>query len=179
MPLGQRFDPRKGIEAILYVASLVKDPTFHRVSKVLYFADKYHLAHYGALICGDDYVAMKHGPVPSGIYDILKAVRGDGDIGMGEAAAQSFAVEDGKRVRPRRDPNLEEFSESDREALDAAIAEYGPLSFNELTERSHDSAWHAADENDLMNVEEIARATPNSERLVAYVRDVFPEKKLR
>jgi uncharacterized phage-associated protein len=175
MPLGQRFDPRKGIEAILYVASRVQDPTFHRVSKILYFADKYHLAHYGAFICGDDYVAMKHGPVPSGIYDILKAVRGDGDFGMGEEAGRAFAVEDGMRVRPRRDPNLDELSESDREALDSAVAEYGGLSFKELTDRSHDRAWDAADENEFMEIDEIARTTPDNDRLVAYVRDPFPE----
>ena len=177
MPLGQRFDPRKGIEVILYVASRVKDPTFHRVSKILYFADKCHLSHYGTFICGDDYVAMKHGPVPSGIYDILKAVRGDGDFGMGDEAAGSFTVEGGKAVRPLRDPKLDEFSESDREALDSAIAQYGRLSFNELTDASHDSAWDAADENEFMDIAEIARATPNSEQLVAYVRDHFPEKK--
>jgi uncharacterized phage-associated protein len=176
MPLGQRFDRRKGIEAILYVASRVNDPTFHRVSRILYFADKYHLAHYGALICGDDYLAMKHGPVPSGIYDILKAVHGDGDFGTGKEAANALTVESGKRVRPLRDPNLNELSESDREALDSAIAEYGQLSFSELTKLSRDSAWDAADENEFMDIVEIARSTPNSEQLVAHIRDPFPQQ---
>jgi len=177
MPLGQRFDRRKGLEALLYVASrLQPDPSFHRVSRILYFADKYHLAHYGALIWGDDYVAMKHGPVPSGIYDILKAVRGNGDFSKAKEAAKAFIVESGKLVRLLRDPNFDELSHSDREALAYAVDEYGKLSVGELTKLSHDSAWDAADENEFMDIAEIARATPNSEQLVAYVRDPFPEK---
>jgi uncharacterized phage-associated protein len=43
----------------------------------MYFADRKHLEKYGRFICGDSYVAMKHGPVPSEIYDILKAVISD------------------------------------------------------------------------------------------------------
>lgn len=63
------FDPEKAVEVILYVASRVRDSGFHRVSKILYFADRDHLAMYGRFICGDSYVAMKNGPVPSGAYD--------------------------------------------------------------------------------------------------------------
>jgi hypothetical protein len=118
---------------------------------------------------------MKHGPVPSGIYDILKAVRGDGDFLFGEEISKSFKVVDRKLVRPHREANLDELSESDREALDWAIREYGRLSFDELTKASHDSAWHAADEDEFMTVEDIARATPDGDRLVAYVRNPYPE----
>jgi uncharacterized phage-associated protein len=71
------FNLDKGIEAILYIAQKVDDPTFHRISKIMYFADRKHLEKYGRFICGDSYVAMKHGPVPSEIYDILKAVKAD------------------------------------------------------------------------------------------------------
>ena len=166
MPLGQRFNRRTGIEAIVYVAIAFKDPTFHRISKILYFADKYHLTHYGALICGDHYLAMKHGPVPSGIYDILKTVR---DGSTDSAAGQAFVILSGKHVRPRRDVNLDYLSEAAREALDSAIAEYGSLAPNELTQASRDSAWEAADENEWMDILEIARTTPNSQTLAGHL----------
>ncbi len=42
---------------------------------MMYFADRLHLERYGRFICGDSYVAMKNGPVPSFTYDILKARR--------------------------------------------------------------------------------------------------------
>jgi hypothetical protein len=59
-----RFDAHKALEVILYVAGSV--PDMYRALKVLYFADREHLGRYGRLICGDTYVAMRLGPVPSG-----------------------------------------------------------------------------------------------------------------
>src|SRR3989337_1524135 len=120
------FDPDKAVEIILYVAGRVPDPGFHRVSKILYFADREHLATYGRFICGDSYVAMKHGPVPSGTYDVLKFVRGDDGLTCVVPHAQeSFRVDDRKLVIPFKNANLDALSESERECLDPAIAKYG------------------------------------------------------
>ncbi|VXD20803.1 hypothetical protein PL8927_70018 [Planktothrix serta PCC 8927] len=50
------FNIEKGIESILYILKLLENkaqPTLHRVSKVLYFADKEHLEKYGRFIFGD------------------------------------------------------------------------------------------------------------------------------
>jgi uncharacterized phage-associated protein len=69
------YDPKAALSAVLYVASRIPDPTFHKVATVLYFADRKHLERYGRLIFGDSYVATKHGPVPSGVYDLLKSAR--------------------------------------------------------------------------------------------------------
>src|SRR5437899_249948 len=87
-----RFDPEKALQAILFVAHRIPEASFHQISKIIYFADKAHLQKYGRLICGDSYVAMKHGPVPSAIYDILKAVRGDGFCEYVEQAQNAFEV---------------------------------------------------------------------------------------
>lgn len=171
MPLGKRFDAQKAIETILYVAPRVRDPSFHTISKVLYFADKMHLANYGCAISGDDYVAMRHGPVPSGIYDLLKAVRGDGQHVNAEEAAAAFTVVEKFRVRALREANRDYLGEADFESLNAAIQELGQLSFDELTRRSHDSAWHSADENDIIDFEEVVRATTAGDEIVRYLRD--------
>ncbi|MEO6666974.1 MAG: Panacea domain-containing protein, partial [Nitrospiria bacterium] len=88
-----RFDPEKALQAILFVARMLPGATFHQISKIIYFADKAHLQKYGRLICGDTYVAMKHGPVPSGIYDILKSVRGDGSSECTEQALEALEVQ--------------------------------------------------------------------------------------
>jgi uncharacterized phage-associated protein len=161
-----RFDPDKALEAILYLAMRVPDPTFHRISKLMYFADKAHLANYGRLIFGDSYVAMKHGPVPSEVYDILKAVRGDGLSSYLEAARQAFCVDANKQVIPL----LDVFSASDLECMDEAIRAYGHLSFKELTTQSHDAAWEAVDENDVMDVEQIIATLPDGPALLAHLR---------
>src|SRR6202042_2841503 len=51
----------------------------HHLSKILYFADKAHLAKWGRTLTGDRYIAMKNGPVPSRIYDFIKYVQGTSD----------------------------------------------------------------------------------------------------
>ncbi len=69
------FDEDVAIEVILYIANRVPHPTFHLIFKIMYFADKAHLERYGRFICGDSYVAMRNGPVPSVTYDMLKGIR--------------------------------------------------------------------------------------------------------
>ena len=71
------FAPDKALESVLYIAARLAEPTIHEVLKIRYFADKLHLAQYGFLASGDDYVAMRFGPVASGTYNLLKAARGD------------------------------------------------------------------------------------------------------
>lgn len=166
------FDPQKALEAILYVVARLPRPTLHTVSKVLYFADQKHLRDYGRLIFGDGYVAMKHGPVPSGAYDILKAARGDGSSFRGldpAVVATSLTVNGGHLVAARRDALADELSESDREAMEWSIGEYGGLSFSQLTERSHDPAWESADENDLIDLAAIVSQQPNAAELREYL----------
>jgi uncharacterized phage-associated protein len=177
------FNLDKGIEAILYIAQKVDDPTFHRISKIMYFADRKHLEKYGRFICGDSYVAMKHGPVPSEIYDILKAVRADTVLSLKpyEAAKKvqsAFSVQEPYEVKHLRESNLDFFSESDLECLNYSIENYRNLSFDELTELSHDQAWEAANENDFIEIEQIARTLNNAEELISHLQDQHPGEAL-
>lgn len=163
------FDPEKALNAILWIAKRIPSPTFHSISKLLYFADRLHLERYGRLISGDSYVAMKNGPVPSGAYDIMKAVRGDGTCAV-EAEAQEALTVDGRyHVIPRRAANEAHFSESDLECLHETIQQYGSLSFKELTDLSHDAAWDSADENDIIELEQIIATLPDGASLLEHL----------
>ncbi len=166
-----RFDPEKALQAILFVAKKLPGATFHQISKIIYFADKAHLQKYGRLICGDTYVAMKHGPVPSGIYDILKSVRGDGSSEYTEQARGSLDVQNRYEVIPKTEPNIETFSQSDIECLTNSIKQCGHLSFNELTELSHDKAWENADENDIIDLEQIIATLPDGPALLEHLQE--------
>lgn len=168
------FDPRKALEVILYISNKLESPDFHKISKILYFSDKNHLERYGRLVCGDSYVAMKHGPVPSGVYDILKTVRGDGlwsCVAREKLDMDSFSVHDRKTVVPLRRANTDLLSESDIECLDEAINEYGLLEFSELTEASHDFAWKSVDQNDVIDIEAIVATLSNSSDLLEHLRE--------
>jgi hypothetical protein len=75
------------------------------------------------------------------------------------------------RVQPLRRANLELLSESQRECLDASIRTNGRLSFARLTAKSHDAAWKAVDENDLIEVKAIAKTLPNAKQVLAYLEE--------
>lgn len=104
--------------------------------KILYFAELKHLSMYGRPIVGDRYVAMKDGPVPSTIYNILKS-----ENEFLEYKDKYFTVNYWKNVTPIAEPNLDEFSDSDIECLEFSINEYKGKSWTVLRELSHDSAW--------------------------------------
>lgn len=127
--LNFQFDRDKAVEVVLYITTHARIPDRFHVCKILYFADRYHLENYARLICGDYYAAMPHGAVPSNTYNLIVEAD-DGNI-------PAIAVDD-VNVIPLREANLEVFSESDLEALNWAIAEYGSLEFGALWRISHD-----------------------------------------
>ncbi len=167
------FDAKVAVEAILLLADKSQDPTFHDIAKLLYLADRLHLQRYGRLICGDDYVAMKHGPVASGIYDMLKAIRYGHSLHHFPELKDAFQV-NGYTVIPLRSPDLEWLSDSDVECLTEAIDVYDHLSFNQLTELSHDDAWQSADQDDFISLEAIVRSVGNSNQLLEHLKDPHP-----
>ncbi len=174
-----QFNLDKGLETILYIIQNGAQPTFHHISKVIYFADKIHLEKYGRFICGDRYIAMKHGPVPSGVYDLLKIARGDNFIfslpsELIDKTKSAFDVQGRYGVNRLRDAHVEYFSDSDIECLNTAIQKYGNLSFRQLTEASHDQAWKISDENDFMEIEHIITTFSNADELLEHLQDQFP-----
>lgn len=171
------FKPQKSVEAILYTIPHLTAPTFHRLAKIMYFADRIHLEKYGRFICGDRYVAMKHGPVPSRTYELLKRVRDDDFTQFSKTplAKQAFVIQDQFIVKPLRTANLDLLSDSDLECLNQAIEQYGQLSIQQLTQLSHDSAWHAADESDCITVEHIIATLRNNDHLLDYLIETCPQ----
>ncbi len=167
----RKFNKDKALEVILYIAEKAPIPDIYHICKVVYFADRYHLEEYGRQICNDTYYAMKHGPVPSNIYQILKDVR-DNKEDLPVSITQMLTVE-GKPSHKvtGRSSNLNTLSLSDIEALDQAIANYGKMSFDELQNLSHDKAWESADINDVISLEAIADTLPSHIDLIQHLRE--------
>lgn len=157
-------DVDKAVEAALFIARRIRNPTLHAISKVLYHADKTHLGRYGRPISGDRYVAMKHGPVPSATYDIFKALRGEASFPLSERARSAMAIEE-YTVRPLREADEAVLSTSERECLTASAAEHGAKSFGQRSADSHGPAWQAADENDLIVLEDLLLEIENRDEL--------------
>jgi hypothetical protein len=111
---------------------------------------------------------MKHGPVPGGAYDIVKVARGDGGYWPDLPIQACFRVE-GHSIYPQRQPNLDLFSDSDVECLEAAIEVYGNMPFDRLRELSQDAAYNAAGPDDFIPFETLVRSLPDGELLLDYL----------
>ena len=169
------YDKATAVEALLYIAERAPDLTLHKAFKLMYFADRRHLEEYGRLIFGDQYVAMKNGPVPSATYNMTRAVRGDEstffDSGEG---SDGFVVVEGFRIEALRRSNLHQFSASELECLDEAIKTYGALDFRSLSTLSHDASWRAADVNDRISIDALTLGMRDRQALLESLANSHP-----
>ena len=147
----------KCIQGMQFLANKKPGITQYYVGKVFFFADREHLLDWGRPISGDRYVAMEHGPVPSGIYNLVK-----NDSGMPDELLDMmrdrilFENEHNKIHLFANDEKLDfsALSGSDMEYLADSLATYGNMSFGKLREISHrDAAYEAAWRNAGMNNE--------------------------
>lgn len=178
-----KFDEEKAVSVILYIAKkLIEDknkvkPDFHKIFKILYFADQKHLAMYGRPIVGDYYIAMDHGPVPSKIYDILKVVRGDSLFEDTKGFGKYFDVR-GRYAYPKQAPDMDVFSESELDLIDKSIEKNKSLSFLTLREKSHDEAYRKATKDDKISYRTMARVAGADNAMVAYMRTLSENEQI-
>lgn len=174
--LKTRFDSEKALEAILYVASKAPVPDIYHVGKILYFADCMHLDRYGRLITGDNYKAMKDGPVAENGYDIIKIAQGKGkyipdgiNVEDITSALKVYDKSESYRVQPLRKYDDEVFSDSDIKCIDEAIIKYGKMTFGQIREISHDEVWASASENADISLESLVSRCSDSGKLLEYL----------
>jgi uncharacterized phage-associated protein len=130
-------DKEKALTTLLFVSKELKDSAdFHKIFKIIYFADQSHLKEYGRPIIGDTYLKMEYGPVPSFIRDLAN--------GKIPELSDNFEIYEKHYVKPLIEPNLDYLSETDIECLQKSIEDNKNLSFFKLTNKSHDFAWENA-----------------------------------
>ncbi len=122
------FDHDKALQVINYLYRKLKNIgeklEVYNLIKLLYLADEYHIERYGRLICGGDYVTMDYGHVHSNIYSLVNTDKRE-------------IVREGNNVRTDVPLDLDEFSESDIEALDTVVDKYGHYTFDQFKQLSH------------------------------------------
>ena len=100
---------------------------------------------------------MEAGSVPSKVYEMLKIVRGDSYLPDIEGLSEFFRVDNWMYVTPLKDADLNKLSENEKEALDNSIKQYASLSYDEIKEKSHDTAWRSTARDFSIKWDDIAR----------------------
>lgn len=166
----------KAIEAVVWLAKKKPQIGPFYIAKVLYFADKAHLQKYGRPILGDTYIAMEHGPVPSGVQDMLtQNTFLDPDILQKSSDAISINNASPPQISAVRPPNLALFSGTDIECLEEAFAKYSKMPFSKLRNLTHkERAWLEAQRNGEMNYEDMIGDVPDRDELIEQIRETAP-----
>ena len=133
-----KLDWDKALATITYLASRnLPDLGKGKLCKLVLLADKYHLVRFGRPITGDLYYAIENGPIPSAILERLDALEDGRDAQLGALLAL-----DRKYCYPRlsaRDvAGSENLSESDKQALDHTIDQFGKMTWLELRAITHE-----------------------------------------
>lgn len=149
-----QFNEKKAVEAITHIASQWPGITSFYASKVLFFAEKWHLNRYARPIVADTFIAMPNGPVPSTIYNFIK---GELDqAGDPEAVVAALTISQGsyRQVTAKRVADTEQLSPSDIECLNEAIEFCRGRKFDDLSNLTHqERSWLEADQNGPMDYE--------------------------
>lgn len=150
------------IQIALYVLNKFKDSICDqlRLFKIIYFANREHLARYGKPLFRDTFIKMKNGPVPSRLYDITKSNSRSAEHGIEVIGYYLIA---------NKQADLDYISESERETLDNAYNSYWNYNFKELSNISHDFAWNNARKNRPMDLYDIAKAGGANSDMIEYI----------
>lgn len=174
-----QFDVGKAIAAVGFLVEKT-GATMYSLMKMMYLADKVHLERYGRFIAGDNYVAMKQGPVPSCTYNMIKHVRGE-NCGPGfELAKQYFAYGSNHEVKLKAQPDYDELSGSDIECLEWIAGVYNDVGHWMVRDMSHDEVWKSVwtrwrlAKSLPIDIEVIASQFDGKEHLIAHLRDSTP-----
>jgi uncharacterized phage-associated protein len=136
------FQKDKAIASMLYICqSLGGSWDKYSLLKILYFAEKEHLANYGRPITGDNFTAMEYGPVPSISYN---------EVQYSKVNPDNFLIKDNV-VIAKVQPDLDCLSDSDVLCLEKSINENKHLDFGSLKNKSHDNAYDWTVENIGLN----------------------------
>lgn len=132
---------KKSVQAINYLARK-KDGQINKMKaiKLIYFADRYHLRKYGRPVIGDQYWAMKLGPVASftkNVADFNDTLDKDYLRYTKSFLSHTKGDEKIRNIISKQKVDLKVFSQTDIEALETAYKEFGDKDQFELADVSH------------------------------------------
>lgn len=127
------FDAQKTIEAVGLILELEGSPVGRiRLLKLLYIVDRELLMESGRPLTGDIAAAMKHGPVLSHVYDLIKGVDQDDERWREHFESRGY------RVLLKKAPGVGSLTKREIEKLIEVTIRYGDTTDDELSDVTHE-----------------------------------------
>lgn len=167
MTIRFKFAAHKAQAAIHWMVEQTNSIDLHAGLKACYFADKSHLNEWRRPIFGATYKAMKFGPVPLEIYEMMKGEA----LWKAELGVDQFAWElVGYRLRQTANshPDLDALSETDIQHLSAGLERSLNMTFTERTDVTHGADWQQA-QLGLMRYEDMLEDGPDKGRTIEHL----------
>src|SRR6218665_2455957 len=119
------FEIKKSINVILFILkSLGGKADIFELFGILYISELKHLAQYGTLITGDDYIAMKNSVVPFNLYSVYRQLKGNGyQKNFANNFKEYLAIDDEEKIVAITDYNANLISVSEANSLFESIRE--------------------------------------------------------
>lgn len=131
-----KFSPEKATEAAAIFLKLRSNQTMKYLGliKLLYTSDRIAFKRFDQSITGDNYVAMKYGPVLSNVYDLIKGNKIEND---GVFWSKHIDRDSSFNVKLKVDPGIEYLSKGELKIIEEVYKEVGHLDRFELAEKTH------------------------------------------
>jgi hypothetical protein len=151
-----QFEPDKFRELVLYIAEkCMEDPTFGAVklNKILYFADFFAYADWGAPITGATYMKARRGPAPRELLSIRDELKSNGSICIRKVPYHGYSQE---RIVPTREANLALFTAKEIALIDDIIQKLWGINAADISDYTHRLAgWRIAEDQDNIPYESV------------------------
>ena len=149
------------VQAIDFVAAQSPGLSQFYISKIIYLADKEHLLDYGRPISNDRLVAMKDGPVPSSVLNIVKRDKEHcpkDALELFDARLATRIFGNQFQTYSKGNEDFSELSGSDKEYLADAVERYSRMSYPELYRLVHEDpayndAWSRRGDSGSVNMD--------------------------
>ena len=110
-----------------------------KLIKLMYLADREALNRYGFPMAGDDFVAMKHGPVPTWTLDYVNGLEESGPDGWDSWISDKADHEVALRERTGKSDALDELSLADEGVLADVWKRFGAMGKYQIRDYTHDT----------------------------------------
>ncbi|MBC7523340.1 MAG: SocA family protein [Flavobacterium sp.] len=130
------FNYKKSVQALNYLAVLEGGAiNYMKALKLIWLSDRYHLRNHGRTITGDEYFALKKGPVASCTLDLIKGLK----ISIEELTYRNIylTLSTNYIISSKYEVNNKVFSSNELKVLHTIYNSYCIYNEFELSELSH------------------------------------------